>query len=76
MVQHVKRPPKRERWESYLKGIECGELAFWEGELRKAMDAVGRADRKIKQFRDLGSERYRAANAPRFNLKTEERSTP
>ena len=62
---------KRERWESYLKGIECGELAYWEGEKHKAMDAVSRANGRIKALRDIGSERYRAANAPKFELKTE-----
>ena len=69
MVMHVKRPPKRERWESYLKGDQCRELAFWEGELRKAMNDVSRFSRKIKALRDIGSERYRAANAPKFELK-------
>ena len=69
MVMHVKRPPKPERWQSYLKGNECGDLAFWEGERHKAQDAVNRANRKIKHWRDLGSERYRAANAPKFELK-------
>ena len=69
MVMHVKRPPKTERWQSYLKGDECGDLAFWEARRASAMRAVASANSKIKHYRDIGSERYRAANAPKFELK-------
>lgn len=72
MVMRIKRPPKRERWESYLKGDECGELAFWEGQRAEAMDAVSRANRKIKHYRDLASERYRAAHVPEYEFKGRE----
>ena len=69
MVQCIRRPPKTERWQSYLKGDECGDLAFWEARRASAMTAVANANRKIKHYRDIGSERYRAANAPKFELK-------
>ena len=69
MVQCIRRPPKTERWQSYLKGDQCRELAFWEGERHKGMDLVSRANGRIKALRDIGSERYRAANAPKFELK-------
>ena len=69
MVMRVLRPPKTERWQSYLKGDECGDLAFWEARRASAMRAVASANSKIKHYRDIGSERYRAANAPKFELK-------